>query len=394
MKGRKIVQDVYCLGAIDWDRRLFDELIPLPDGTTYNAFLVKGSDKTALIDTVDPSMSHVLLGIMDDLDVKHLDYVVINHAEQDHSGSLPLVLEKYPESRVVTNQKCKNLLMEMLLIPEEKFLVVEDRATLLLGNKTLEFIFCPWVHWPETMITYLREDKILFTCDFFGSHLSTSDLFATDKALLYESAKRYYAEIMMPFKVPIQKNIEKIQDLPIDIIAPSHGPLYDQPGFILAAYEEWISGKVKNEVVIGYVSMHGSTRKMVEHLVDVLIQQGIKVKQFDLARADIGKFAMALVDAATLIFASPTTLGGAHPHAVFGAYLVNALRPKTKFLSIIGSYGWGGKMQDQLTNLLSNLKIEFLDPVIIKGYPKTQDFESLTKLGVLIGKKHEENAIS
>jgi flavorubredoxin len=294
----------------------------------------------------------------------------------------------------VTNQKCKNLLMEMLLIPEDKFLIMEDRSTLLLGNKTLEFIFCPWVHWPETMITYLREDKILFTCDFFGSHLATSDLFATDKALIYESAKRYYAEIMMPFKVSIQKNMEKIQDFPIDIIAPSHGPLHDQPDFIVDAYRDWISDRVKNEVVIGYVSMHDSTHKMVEHLVNVLIQQGIRVKQFDLTRADIGKFAMALVDAATLILASPTTLGGAHPQAVFGAYLVNALRPKTRFVSIIGSYGWGGKMHDQLVELLSNLKVEFLDPVIIKGYPKKQDFESLTNLGSLIRKKHDENAIS
>ena len=394
MTCRKVTKDVYFLGAIDWDRRLFDALIPLPNGTTYNSFLVKGSDKTALIDTVDPSKSHVLLENLNDSDIFQLDYVVINHAEQDHSGSLPLVLEKYPEAQVVTNQKCKNLLVEMLLIPEEKFLVIDDRSTIILGNKTLEFIFCPWVHWPETMVTYLREDKILFSCDFFGSHFATSDLFATDQVLLYESAKRYYAEIMMPFKVPIQKNLEKIQNIPIDIIAPSHGPLHNQPSFIMDAYRDWISSRVKNEVVIGYVSMHDSTHKMVEHLVDVLIQQGIRVQQFDLTRSDIGTFAMALVDAATLILASPTTLGGAHPQVVFGAYLANALRPKTRFVSIIGSYGWGGKMYDQLVDLLSNLKIEFLDPVIIKGYPKKQDFESLTELGVLIQKKHNENAIS
>jgi len=394
MTCRKVTKDVYFLGAIDWDRRLFDALIPLPNGTTYNSFLVKGSDKTALIDTVDPSKSHVLLDNLNDSDIPHLDYVVINHAEQDHSGSLPVVLEKYPEAQVVTNQKCKNLLVEMLLIPEEKFRVIDDRSTLMLGNKTLEFIFCPWVHWPETMVTYLREDKILFSCDFFGSHLATSELSATDQALLYESAKRYYAEIMMPFTVPIQKNLEKIQKIPIDIIAPSHGPLHNQPSFIMDAYRDWISRRVKNEVVIGYVSMHDSTHKMVEHLVDVLIQQGIRVQQFDLTRSDIGTFAMALVDAATLILASPTTLGGAHPQVVFGAYLANALRPKTRFVSIIGSYGWGGKMYDQLVGLLSNLKIEFLDPVIIKGYPKKQDFESLTDLGVLIQKKHNENAIS
>jgi flavorubredoxin len=394
MPGHKIAKDVFFLGAIDWDRRLFDELIPLPDGTSYNSFLVRGSDKTALIDTVDPNMSHVLLEMLDDLGIDKLDYVVINHAEQDHSGSLPMILNKYPKAQVVTNKKCKTLLMEMLLIPEGKFHVIEDRSTLLLGNKTLEFIFCPWVHWPETMITYLPEDKILFTCDFFGSHLATSELFVSDKTLIYEAAKRYYAEIMMPFRISIQKNIEKIQDLQIDIIAPSHGPLYDQPSFILDAYREWISDKVKNEVVIGYVSMHDSTHKMVEYLVEILIQQGIRVKQFNLSRADFGKFSMALVDAATFILASPTTLGGAHPQAVFAAYLVNALRPKTRFASIIGSYGWGGKMHDQIVDLLSNLKVDFLNPVIIKGFPKKQDFESLKQLGILIHKKHDENSLS
>jgi flavorubredoxin len=390
MISRDITKNVLYLGVIDWDRRLFDELIPLPDGTSYNSFLIKGSDKTALIDTVDPSYSPVFLDTLDDLDIEHLDYVVINHAEQDHSGSLPFVLKKFPEAQVVTNQKCKNLLMEMLLIPEEKFIIAEDRTTLSLGDKTLEFIFCPWVHWPETMITYLHEDKILFTCDFFGSHLATSDLFVTNESVVYEAAKRYYAEIMMPFKIPIRKNIEKIQGLQINIIAPSHGPLYNYPMFILDAYRDWVSDRVENQVIIGYVSMHDSTHTMVKYLVDVLIRHGITVKQFDLATADIGKFAMALVDATTIILASPTTLGGAHPLAVYAAYLVNALRPKAKYASIIGSFGWGGKMLDQLKGLLSNLNIDFLNPVIIKGYPKRNDFESLEKLGLLIKEKHSE----
>jgi len=249
------------------------------------------------------------------------------------------------------------------------------------------------VHWPETFGTYLKEDRILFPCDFFGSHLATSSLFVDDEARVYESAKRYYAEIMMPFRTPIQKNLEKIKNLKIDMIAPSHGPVYNKPEFIINAYKDWVSDEVKNEVVVAYVSMHDSTRKMVEHFVDALIERNITVRQFDLTVTDIGELAMSLVDAATIVIGSPTVLTGAHPNAAYAAMLANALRPKTKFASIIGSYGWGGKMVEQLTGLIPNLKVEVLEPVIAKGYPKDEDFSALDKLANSILAKHKELGI-
>lgn len=369
MKPRELKANVYWVGAVDWDRRLFDELIPLPDGTSYNAYLVKGSEKTALIDTVDPTMANALIDNLNHLGVKNIHYVVANHAEQDHSGTLPQILKLYPNAMVVATPKCKNLLMNLLLIPESKIITVEDRETLSLGDKTLEFIYAPWVHWPETMLTYLREeDKILFTCDLFGSHLATSDFYVTDEATVYEAAKRYYAEIMMPFRTVIQKNLEKIKDLQIDVIAPSHGPIYDKPEFILEAYREWVYAPPKNIVVLPYISMHGSTKKMVKHFVAALVERGITVKQFNLARTDIGKLAMALVDAATIVIGSPTVLVGPHPNVVYAVYLANALRPKLNFASIIGSYGWGGRTVEQIKGMLSNLKVELLEPVVIKGY--------------------------
>jgi len=389
MKPRNLKADVYWVGAVDWDRRLFDELIPLPDGTSYNAYLVKGSEKTALIDTVDPTMANELINNLNQLDVKTIDYVIANHAEQDHSGALPQILKLYPNATVVATPKCKNLLMDLLLIPENKIMTVEDRETVSLGNKTLEFIHAPWVHWPETMLTYLREDKILFTCDLFGSHFATSNLYVTDEATVYEAAKRYYAEIMMPFRTVIQKNLEKIEDLRIDMIAPSHGPIYDKPEFILQAYRDWVYSPPKNIVVLPYISMHGSTKKMVEYFVDALVERGITVKQFNLAKTDIGKLAMALVDAATIVVGSPTVLVGPHPNVVYGVYLVNALRPKLKFASIIGSYGWGSRMVEQIKGMLSNLKVELLEPVVTKGFPKEQDFKALDKLADEILNKHK-----
>ena len=374
MAVRKLKDGIYSVGAIDWDRRLFDELIPLPDGTTYNAYIIKGEEKTALLDTVDPAKKDELIGNLKNLKVEKIDYIIAHHAEQDHSGTIPDILSLYPEAKVVTNSKCKGFLMDLLHIPEDKFIVVNDGDTLSLGGRTLKFIFTPWVHWPETMVTYLTPDNILFTCDFFGSHYASSDLFVKDKEKVLEDAKRYYAEIMMPFRFQIRKNLEKIKDLKIEVIAPSHGLVYDEPELIINAYREWISDEVKNMVLIPYVSMHGSTFRMVNYLIDALIKRGIGVKPFNLIKTDIGELAMALVDAATIVIGTPTVLAGPHPHVVYATYLVGALRPKTKFISIIGSYGWGGKTVDTLKSLIPTLKAEIIEPLLIKGDPDEEDF--------------------
>ncbi len=391
MKPREIKPGIYWVGAIDWDRRLFDSLIPLPDGTSYNSYLIKGSEKTALVDTVDPAMQDVLINHLNQLGIENIDYVIANHAEQDHSGAIPHILERYPQAKVVCTPRCKGMLIDLLMIPEEKFIAANDKETISLGDRTLEFIYAPWVHWPETMLTYLREDKILFPCDFFGSHLATTDLYVNDEGQVYEAAKRYYAEIMMPFRTTIQKNLEKINDYAIELIAPSHGPMYDKPEFILEAYHSWVLDEPKNIVVLSYISMHGSTRKMVEYLVGALAQRGVTVKQFDLAVTDIGKLAMALVDAATVVIGTPTVLTGPHPNVAYAAILANALRPNLKFVSIIGSYGWGGKAVEQLAAMIPNLKVEILEPVLCKGSPKEDDFKALANLATTIAQKHKEH---
>ena len=390
---RQIKPNVYAVGAIDWDARLFDRLIPLPDGTSYNAYLLKGSEKTALLDTVDPTKTDVLIDNLVKTGTDKIDYIIAHHAEQDHSGSISDILTIYPGAKVVTNPKCKGMLKDLLGIEDEKFITVEDGRTLSLGDKTLEFVYLPWVHWPETMGTYLKEDKILFSCDFFGAHLATSSLFADDEATVYESAKRYYAEIMMPFRRQINSNLAKLEPMEIEIIAPSHGPIHNRPGFIVNAYRDWASDKVKNEVVLAYVSMHGSTARMVSYFVDALIEREITVRQFELSTVDVGKLAIALVDAATIVIGSPTVLVGPHPCAAYAAFLANALRPKTKFASILGSYGWGGKMVEQLMSMMPNLKVEILEPVLAKGEPKDDDFSSLDKLADEILVKHKELGI-
>ena len=268
MVSREIVPGVDWVGAFDFDRRIFDELIPLPNGTSYNSYLIRGSEKTALIDTVDPTKEFDLIENLVKLGIERIDYIIINHAEQDHAGSLPMILEFFPNATVVTNEKCRDLLIALLHLPMDKFTVVRDRETLSLGDRTLEFILTPWTHWPETQVTYLREDRILFSCDLFGYHTATSNLFVTDPVDFSIPAKRYYAEIMMPFRGSIKGHLEKIRALKLDLIAPSHGPIHKNPQLILDAYTDWVSDTVKNEVVIPYVSMHGSTQKMVEHFTE------------------------------------------------------------------------------------------------------------------------------
>ena len=391
MKQRKIKDNIYWVGAVDWDRRLFDSLIPLPDGTSYNAYLIEGSEKTALIDTVDPSMINELLIKLEN--VPKLDYLISLHAEQDHSGSIPAVLSRYPEVKIISSPKAKPMLMDLLRVPEESFVTVSDGETISLGDKTLKFIHTPWVHWPETMVTYLEEDKILFSCDFFGSHIATTDLYVTDEARVYEAAKRYFAEIMMPFRRIIKKNLEKISLHDLAIIAPSHGPIYPRPSFIIDSYHDWVDEAPRNLVVLPYISMHNSTKQMVDFLVSSLIEKGVAVEEFNLAVTDIGKLAIALVDAGTIVIGTPTVLAGPHPIVVFATFLTNALRPKAKFLSVIGSYGWGGKTVETLAGMIPNLGVEVIEPVLTKGLPSEADFRALENLAETIAMKHRDQGM-
>jgi flavorubredoxin/rubredoxin len=380
MQGRKIEDGVWWVGAVDWDRRLFDSLIPLPDGTSYNSYLVQGASKTALIDTVDSSMKDVLFSRLKSLKITRLDYVIANHAEQDHTGVIPDILDAFPSAAVLTSEKGKPFLTDLLPIPEERITVVHDGEMLDLGNRILQFIYFPWVHWPETMLTYLSTQKILFSCDLFGSHLATADLFAGDDPVAMAAAKRYYAEILMAFKSAIESKFDIVEKLDAEIIAPSHGPIYRQPRKILDAYREWVSAAPKKSIVIPYISMHGSTRLMVDYLMEACAERGIHAEQFNLAEGDIGKLAMSLVDAAGIVLGSPMLLGGPHPKVAYAAILANTLRPKAKFLSVIGSFGWGGRLPETLQLLMPNLKAEFLPPVLAKGLPRDKDFAALDAL--------------
>ena len=387
MEPRELRPGVYSVGAVDWDRRIFDSLIPLPEGTSYNSYLVRGSEKTVLLDTVDPSMTEVLLDRLRGVD--RIDYVVIQHVEQDHSGSLPVVLSRYPEAQVLCSARAVDLLATHLHVSGDVVRAVEDGEELSLGGKTIRFVYTPWVHWPETMSTFLVEDQVLLSCDMFGSHLATSDLYGAEEEV-YPAAKRYFAEIMMPFRPMLKKNLDRVEPLGAQLIGPSHGPAYPRPQFIIDAYRDWVDGPPRNLVLIPFVTMHGSTALLVDRLTGALIDRGVKVERVDLQGVDLGKLATALVDAATVVAATPTVMTNPHPLMVSALYLANALKPKVRFLSALVSYGWATSAMERMAELTAGLKAELIEPVIIKGLPTAEDLLEVDALAEAIAAKHRD----
>ena len=390
MGSKEIAPNVFWVGAKHHNRRLFDGLIPLPHGTSYNAYLIVGSKKTALIDTVNPGFEEELLAkISERIDPAKVDYVVMNHAEPDHANAARDVLAVAKNAKLVAVVKGKEAAMMYFDIPAERIMVVDESSRIDLGGKTLKFVDAPWLHWPETMFTYLEEDKILFPCDFFGSHLAVGEFYADEygNENTLDMAKMYFAEIMMPFRKPGQTAIEKVNKIGPKIIAPSHGMIWREPKIILDEYTKWTSEKFQRKVMIVYVSMWGSTEKMVLALRDALVKKGITVQLFDIPNTEIGHIAKELVDTPVVVVGAPAVLGGVHPVAAYATMLVKALRAPTRYAAVLTSYGWSGGAVKALQGILEGTKIEVLGVVEVKGPPKKAEFDKVTELADRIDEK-------
>ena len=384
---RELVNGVFWVGVRDFDRRLFDSLIPLPYGTTYNAYVVQGGKKTALIDTVNPGFERQLEEKLEQLGgIGKLDYLIMNHAEPDHAGAIPYLLERNKQLKLVLTEKGAKMAKALFHIAEERMMVVKQDEQLDLGGKTLKFIEAPFLHWPETMFTYLVEDKVLFPCDFFGAH-SAHGIYAGEVQDLLTFAKKYYGEIMMPFSPSGKKGMEKLQGLEIRMIAPSHGPIHDHPEAIINAYLEWTSGVTKLKVTICYVTMWQATRALVDKMVEVLLAEGIDTKVYNLVASDLANIAGDLVDSRAIVLGAPTVLGGLHPQGLYAASLVKVLRPPAKYAAVLSSYGWGGGAVKQALEILAPTKIEAVGAVDVHGYPTAQDLKKVEELAQLLAAK-------
>ncbi len=353
-----IAPNVFWVGVKDYNRRLFDGLIPLPHGTSYNAYLIVGKNKTALIDTVNPGFEKDLVDkISQHMDPAKIDYVIMNHAEPDHANAAKHMLSIAKNAKLVAGAKGKEAAMMYFDIDASRIDVVDENSRIDLGGKTLKFVDAPWLHWPETIFTYLEEDKILFPCDFFGSHLAGGAFYSDeygDKMAL-DMAKLYFAEIMMPFRKPGQTAIE--------------------------------SEKMEKKVMIAYVSMWGSTEKMVKALNEALVKKGISVNVFDLTNTEVGHIAKELVDTPVVVVGGPTVLGGVHPVAAYATLLVKTLRAPTKYAAVLTSFGWSGGAVKQIQALLEGTKLEVLGVVEVKGPPKQAEFDKVAELASKIEEK-------
>jgi flavorubredoxin len=376
-----IKDGVYYVGVRDWNRRLFDALIPLPQGTTYNAYLIKGEDKIALIDTVNPGFERELESRINKVAaVGQIDYIVMNHAEPDHAGAIPYLLTANEKAKIATTKIGAQAAQTYFKVPEERLLVVGDNDTLELGGKTLRFIEAPMLHWPETMFTYLVQDNVLFPCDFFGMH--TAYGFYDDEVdELNNYAQRYFGEIMMPFRSLGARALEKLQDIPIDMIAPSHGPIHKNPKRILENYAKWTKGETREKAIIVYVSMWKSTEKMINQIVEVLLHEGIHVSLYNLTNADLGDVAKDLVDARAIVLGTPTVLGKMHPLAVYAAHLVKVLKPPLNLGVVLTSYGWGKGALSHAVDLLGPTGLNVVGTMEVNGPPTETDLDKVKLIG-------------
>jgi flavorubredoxin len=377
---REISDGVHWVGARDWDRRVFDALIPLPQGTTYNAYVIQGKEKTALVDTVNPGFEEELEAkIRQVTDPGTLDYLIMNHAEPDHAGAIPHIMKLSKSASLVTTKKGAKMAQLYYGVPEERIIVVGDGDTINLGGKTLRFLDAPWQHWPETMFTYLVENKVLFPCDFLGFH--TAYGFYDDEVEEFVPfAQRYFGEIMMPFRKMGQKALEKIAELDVDLIAPSHGPMHRNPQRILDLYRKWTAGETREKVIVAYVSMWRSTESMIKAMVEALMSEGLEVSLHNLITADLGDVARDLVDSRAIVLGTPTVLGGMHPQAIYAAHLVKALRPPLQFGAVLSSYGWGGGAVKQAAEILEPTKIEVVGAVEVNGPPTDETYDQIAEL--------------
>ena len=382
---------IFEVGASHPERQLFDCLMPTPHGTTYNAYLIEGSEKTALIDAVDPLKTDVLMNNLKEAGVEKIDYLISLHTEQDHSGSNAAVLNRFPMAQVVGSEKVREMLATHLNFDPDKVRVVKEGERLSLGDKTLQFTLIPFAHWPDNTMVWLEEDRILFSSDLFGSHYATPKAFATSSAEQRVAAKAYYAEIMMPFRQQITRYTARVRQLNPRLIAPAPVTVWYHPDLILSRYEKWTGDGVKKLVTIPYVSMHDSTRLMVERLAVKLSAQGLSIicrdlgQQPDSLSLETGHFIMDLVDAAAVILATPTVLGGPHPNMAYAALIANAVRPKARFMALIGSFGWATQVEKVMESLTGNIKAERLPSVLAKGLPTEDDWSRLDALAADLG---------
>ena len=383
MNKVEIKDGVYWVGAIDWNLRDFHGYAT-PRGTTYNAYIVKDS-KTALVDTVKAGFFDELQSRVDAItDPRDLDYVIVNHVEPDHTGSLPSVMEITPDATVIATRKGAEELLRYYDCDGWEIQTVKTGDTISLGEKTLSFIETPMLHWPDNMVTYIPEDHLLLSNDAFGQHIASSKRYADENSEILEDAATYYANILMPFSLLITKTLQKIGEMgiEIDMIAPSHGAIWRNSGVgnILDAYRGWGLTESNDTAIVVYDTMWGSTEKMASAIAQGIIDAGFEVKVYHLGKSELSEIVREILEAKIILVGSPTINNGMFPSV--GGFLtyLRGLRPKGKVGSAFGSYGWAGGAVKVIAGELEKTGVMVVDPLSVKFVPGADDLAACAEL--------------
>ena len=389
----EIKKDIFWVGAVDWNVRNFHgHTYTTKRGTTYNAYLIV-DDKITLVDTVHPSFTPELIDrIKEIVPLADIDYIIANHVEMDHSGSLPEILKLSPKAKVFGSAKCKEGLYRYYY-GDWNFQVVKTGDKLPLGKRSLSFIEAPMIHWPDSMFTYCPEEKLLMPNDAFGQHYATSERFEdqVDPCALMDEAAKYYGNILWPLSGLIAKKIDEVlkMKLPIDMIAPSHGVIWrKEPSKIIDAYIGWAQNQTLEKVVIVYETMWGSTEILARKICEGLRCAGVSVRLFDIAQSDSTEVIKEMLDAKGFLIGSST-----HDNGMLnkiGGFLefLKGLSPKNRIAAAFGSYGWAGGAVGEIEDLLKKAKIEVTLPgYSVKYRPDTEQLEGCYKFGREFAKK-------
>lgn len=375
----KIADNVYYVGVSNPTLRVFDIIMCTEYGTTYNSYLVKGADKTALIDGAHKGFEANFQENVEAItDFANIDYMVVNHTEPDHSGAIRLVIEKNPDIVVYGTAACLKNLDNIVRLPFNR-VAVKDGDTLELGGKTLTFCVSPNIHWPDTMMTYLAEDKILFSCDFLGAHFAEPTMYvhkAYKKELYEKEFKVYYDAIMGPFAKFVIRALDRIKDLDIALVCPSHGPMI-MGGDIQVAmdtYRKWATPEEKTDktVAIYYVSAYGYTRQMCQYLAEKLEAKGLVVSAFDVIKTDAADIAAHLEDDC-LVFGSPTLNRAALKPVLDVISSIDAVGAAGRPYATLGCFGWSGEACTQLNDRCNSIKMKQVGESVRSQFTPTDE---------------------
>ncbi len=373
MALQAIRDNVYEVGAAHPERLLYEDLLPLENGTTYNAYAVVGTEASALIDTVPLVKSSVLINNIKASELTDPDYIVMLRAQEDYAEPLPELLHFFPAAKIVCSAYLKAAILEQVSIAEDKFLVKEDGETLELGGKTLTLRSFKYESGVRLRSVWLEEDKILFSGFIFSAHYSDENVFASFGSEELTEAKRYYATQIMNVSAEIRDYLSYWEKQELHLIAPAHGPVWQTPTVILKRYQRWLGKADKNNIVIAYVSQYKHTRELVEKLMFGLVNHGFSVIVRDIAEkpdsliTQSSEVLMDLVRASTLIIASSTTLSEPHPTASYLAMLVNIMKPGTALYGFAGSKVGLSHTAERLGELLQLPQAERLPDLFVEG---------------------------